>query len=98
MGRENTPCLIEVLSENMDDVIEYNACDKADDIRCKKRIRKEDLVDYVHQKGSGGESRLQLDLYKTGEADLRDPQQISEVDLEKIIRVTTTWKSNKRKI
>jgi len=42
MGRENTPCLSEVLRENMDDVIEFNACDKTDDIRGKKRIRKED--------------------------------------------------------
>jgi len=90
MGRENTPCLSEVLRENMDDMIEFNACDKADDIRGKKRVRNEDLVDYVHQEGSGGESRLQLDVCKTGEADLRDPQQISEVDLEKIIRVITT--------
>jgi len=37
------------------DVIEFNACDKADDFKGKKR--KEDLVDYIHQ-GSGGESKL----------------------------------------
>ena len=34
----------------MDDVIEFNACDKADDF--KGKARKEDLVDYAHQ-GSG---------------------------------------------
>ena len=40
-----------VLRENMDDVVEVNACDKAGDSKGKKR--KEDLVDYVRQ-GSGG--------------------------------------------
>jgi hypothetical protein len=74
----------------MDNVIEFNACDKADDMKGKTRTRKVDLVDYSHQEGSGGKSRLQLDLYETGEAKLRDPEQISEVNLEKIIRVITT--------
>jgi len=44
-----------VLRENMDDVIEFNVCDKADNFKGKKR--KEDQVDYVHQ-GSGGKSKL----------------------------------------
>jgi hypothetical protein len=39
----------------MDDVIEFNACNKADDFKGKKR--KENLVDYVHQR-SVGESKL----------------------------------------
>ena len=71
-----------VLRENIDDVIEFNACDEADDLKSKKR--KEDLVDYVHQ-GSGRESKLRIGLCKTGEIDLRDPQQVSEVELEKLI-------------
>ena len=50
------------------DVIEFNASDKADDYKGRKR--KEDLVDYVHQ-GSGEQSKLRMDLYET-EADLRD--------------------------
>jgi hypothetical protein len=49
-----------VLRENKDDVIEFNACDTADDFTGK--MRKENQVDYVHQARSGGESRLQLDL------------------------------------
>ena len=64
----------------MDDVIEFNACDKADDFKGKER--KKDLVDYAYQ-GSGGESKLRMDLCETVEADLRNPQQVSEVDLEK---------------
>jgi hypothetical protein len=59
-----------VLRENMHDVIEFNACDKADDLKGKKRT--EDLVDYIHQ-GSGGQSKLRMDLCETGEADIRDP-------------------------
>jgi hypothetical protein len=81
-GRRNTPCMSKVLRETMDDAIEVNACDKADDSKGKKR--KEDLVDTVHQ-GSGGESKLRMDLRETGEAILRDPLQVSEVDLEKLI-------------
>ena len=81
-GERNTPCMSKVLRENMGDVIEFNACDKADDPKGKKR--KEDLLDYVHQR-SGGESKLRMDLCETGEADLKDPRQVSEVDLEKLI-------------
>ena len=81
-GKRNTPCMSKVLRENMDDVIEVNACDKADDSKGKKR--KEDLVHYVHQ-GSGGESKLRMNLCETGEADLRDPRLVSEVDVEKLI-------------
>ena len=54
-GLRNTPCMNKVLRENVDNVIEFNPCDKADNFKGKKR--KEDLVDYVHQ-GSGGESKL----------------------------------------
>ena len=68
-GKRNTPCMSKVLRENMDDVIEFHACDK-DDFKGKKR--KKDLVDYDHQ-GSGGKSKLQMDLCETGEADLRNP-------------------------
>jgi peroxiredoxin family protein len=57
-GKENTPCISEVLRENKN-VIEFNACDKADDFKGMKR--KEKRVDYIHQE-SGGESRLRLDL------------------------------------
>ena len=42
------------------------------------------MVTYVHQ-GSGGESKLRIDLCEMGEADLRDPRQVSEFDLEKLI-------------
>ena len=38
-----------VLRENMDDVTEFNPCDKADDFKDKKR--KEDMVDDVHKVG-----------------------------------------------
>ena len=48
-GKGNTPCWSEVSRENMDDVMDFNACDKADDIKCTKMIKKEDLVDYSHQ-------------------------------------------------
>jgi len=65
-GKRNTPCMSKILRENMDDVIEFNACDKADDSKGKKR--KEDLVDFVQQ-GSAGESKLRIDLRETGEAD-----------------------------
>jgi len=81
-GKRNTPCVNNVLRENVDDLIEFNPCDEADDFKDKKR--KEDLVDHVHQ-GSGGESKLRMDLCETGEADLRDPRQVSEVGLEKLI-------------
>ena len=81
-GRKNTPRTSKVLRENVDNVIEFNPCDKADDFKGKKR--KEDLVDYVHQ-GSGGESKLRMDLCETGEADLRDPRQVLQVDLQKLI-------------
>jgi hypothetical protein len=47
-------------------------------------MRKENLVDYIYQ-GSGGESKLQMDVCERGEADLRDPRQVSEVDVEKLI-------------
>jgi hypothetical protein len=47
-------------------------------------MRKEDLVDYIHQ-GSEGEFKLRMDICGTGKADLRDPRQVSEVDLEKLI-------------
>jgi len=40
----------------------------------------------VIKKEVGEMSRLQLDLYEKGKADLRDPQQISKADLEKLIR------------
>jgi hypothetical protein len=79
-GKRNTPCRNKVLRENRDE-IELNACDKADEF--KGKMRKEDLVDYLHQ-GSGGESKLRMDVSET-EADLRDPRQVSEVDLEKLI-------------
>jgi peroxiredoxin family protein len=69
-------------NERKYDVVEVSACDKADDSKGKKR--KDDLVDYVQQV-SGAESKLPMDLCETGEADLRDPRQVSEVDLEKLI-------------
>jgi len=81
-GKRNTPYMSKVLGENMDDVIEFNACDKADDFKDKKR--REELVDYIHQ-GSGVKSKLQTDLCDTGEANVRDPQQVSAVDMEKLI-------------
>ena len=62
-------------------MIEFNVFDKADDFKGKKR--KKDLVDYVRQ-GSGEDYKLRMDLWETGETDLRDPRQISEVDLEKL--------------
>ena len=36
-GKRNTPCMSKVLREKMDDVTEFNACDKADDFKGKKR-------------------------------------------------------------
>jgi hypothetical protein len=82
-GKENTPCVSEVLREYKNDLIEFNACGKADDFKGMKRKEKE--VDYNHQERSGGESRLRLDLWDKGGADLRDPRQVSEVDLKKLI-------------
>jgi hypothetical protein len=67
-GKRNTPCMSKVLRESMDDVIEFNACNKADDYKGKKE--EEELVDYIHQR-SGGESKLRMDLCETGEADLQ---------------------------
>jgi predicted Zn-ribbon and HTH transcriptional regulator len=86
-GKRNTPCRNKVLRENRDNEIEFNACNKADDF--KGKMRKEDLVDYVYQ-GSGGESKLRMDVCETEEADLRDPRQVSEVDLEKLIMSNNT--------
>ena len=70
-GKRNTPCMGKVLRETMDDVIEFSACDKAVDFKGKKR--KENLAGDVHH-GSGGESKLRMDLRETGEGDLRDPR------------------------
>jgi len=70
-----------VLREDMDDVVEVNGSDKADDSNGKK---KEDLVYYVRQV-SGGEPKMRIDLCETGEGDLRDPRQVTEVDLEELI-------------
>jgi hypothetical protein len=83
-GEENGPHFNEELSESMDNMTELNARDKADDIECTRRIRKEDIVDYALQEESGGESRLKHVLCET-DADLRDPRQITEVDLKKLI-------------
>jgi hypothetical protein len=94
-GKRNTPCRNKVLRENMDNQIEFNACDKADDF--KGKMRKEDLVDYVHQ-GSGGESKLRMDVCETGEADLWDLRQVSEVDLEKLIRSNNLEMQQKEKL
>jgi hypothetical protein len=55
-GKGNTPFMKKVLRENRNHVIEFNACNKADGFKDKKW--KEDLVKYVHQERSGGESRL----------------------------------------
>jgi hypothetical protein len=46
-AKRNTPCMGKILRENIDVVIEFNACDKADDFKGKER--KENLVDSVHQ-------------------------------------------------
>jgi hypothetical protein len=62
---ENTLCISKVLRENKDDVTEFNASDKADEFKGKKR--KKNQADYVHQERSGGESSLQLDLCETEE-------------------------------
>ena len=77
----------------MDNVIEFNSCDKAGDFKGKKR--KGDLVDYIHQE-SGRESKLRMDLCKTGKADLRDPRQVSEVDLEKLIMSNNNLQKQKK--
>jgi hypothetical protein len=45
-----------VLRENRDNVIEFNACDTTDDFRGKQK--KDDLVVYVYQERSVGESKL----------------------------------------
>jgi hypothetical protein len=86
-GKENTPFLGEELRENMDkdNAIEFNACNEADGIKCTRRIRKKDIVDYAQQEESGRKSRPKEDLCKTSDADLREPWQISEVDLKKLI-------------
>ena len=78
----------------MDDVIEVNAYDIACDF--KGKTGKEDLVDYVHQ-GSAGESKLRMDLCETGKADLKDPRQVSEVDLEKLIMSGNNLEKQQRK-
>jgi hypothetical protein len=51
-GKGNTPCWSEVLRANMDDVIKFNACYKADDIKGKTRTRKVDLI-IVFKKEAG---------------------------------------------
>jgi len=63
-GKGSIPCWSEGLRAYMDDVIGF-ICDKADDIKGKRRTRKVHLVDYSHQEGNGGKSRLQVDLYET---------------------------------
>jgi hypothetical protein len=35
--KRNTPCMSKALRGNMDDVIQFNACDKGDDFKGKKR-------------------------------------------------------------
>ena len=92
-GKRNTPCMSKILRENRGDVIEFNACNKADDFKGKKR--KEDLVDCVQQ-GSKEESELRLDLSETGEGDLRDQRQVSEVDLEKLIMGNNNLKKQQK--
>jgi hypothetical protein len=82
-GKGNTTCMSKVLREYRDDVIELNACDKAVHIKGKKR--KGDLADYVHEEKCGGQARLRQGLCEREGADLRDPRQVSEVDLEKLI-------------
>jgi len=91
-GKGNTPCRNKVLRENRDE-IEFNACDKADEF--KGKMRKEDLVYYVHQ-GSGGESKLRMDVCETGEADLKDPRQVSDVDLEKSVMSNNNLEMQKK--
>jgi len=38
-----------------------------------------------------------MDLCETGEGDLRDPRQVSEVDLEKLITSNNSLESNRMK-
>jgi hypothetical protein len=80
-GKENAPHFNEELRESMDNMTELNAYDEAD-VECTRRIRKED---YAHQEESGGESRLKHVLCETTDVDLREPRQITEVDLKKLI-------------
>jgi hypothetical protein len=84
-GKENTPFLDEEFRRNRDDTIKLNVCNEAADVKCTRRIRNEDIADYVHQEESGGESRLKEDLCETADADSSDPRRISEVDLKKLI-------------
>ena len=63
-GKGNNSSMDEVLSEDRDDMIECNACDKADNFKVKNG--KKDVVDYVHQEGSVGESGLRLKLCERG--------------------------------
>jgi hypothetical protein len=93
-GKRNTPCMNKVLKENTDDVIEYNACNKADDFKGKKR--KEEIIEHVYQ-GSGGESKLRMDRCETGEADLRDSRQVSVEDLEKLIMSNNNLEEQQKK-
>jgi hypothetical protein len=92
-GKRNTPCMSKILRENRGYVIEFNACNKADDFKGKKR--KEGLVDFVQQ-GSKEESELRIDLSETGEGDLRDQRQVSEVDLEKLITGNNNLKKQQK--
>jgi hypothetical protein len=93
-GKRNTACMNNVLKENMDAVIEYNTCNKADYFKGKKR--KEERVDYVYQ-GSGRESKLRMDQRETGEAHLRDSRQVSVVDLEKLIMSNNNLEKQQKK-
>ena len=45
----------------------------------------------------GGQSILRMDLYET-EADLRDPRQVSDVDLKKLIMSNNLEKQQKEKL
>jgi Fe-S-cluster formation regulator IscX/YfhJ len=45
----------------------------------------------------GGQSILRMDLYET-EADLRDPRQVSDVDLKKLIMSNNLEKEQKEKL
>ena len=63
-GKGNNSSMDKVLSEDRDDVIECNACDKAGNFKVKNG--KKDVVDYVHKEGSVGESGLRLVLCERG--------------------------------
>jgi uncharacterized membrane protein (DUF106 family) len=69
----------------MNNCVKVDACAEAEDMEGTKKRMKEYSVDYFHEQESRDVSTLERDLCETNNTDLRDPRQILEVDLKKLI-------------